>query len=67
MNSISQEENGDKTLQVDGLEFVITRFNGASGKEQTYNRHKDSYIHDENNLIVDYNSINLNNKKISRG
>ena len=51
MNSISQEENGDKTLQVDGLEFVITRFNGASGKEQTYNRHKDSYIRDENNIL----------------
>ena len=49
INSISKEEYGDKTLHVDGLEFVITRFNGASNKEQTYHRHKDSYRRDENN------------------
>ena len=67
LNEISQVEPGDKTLRVDEEEGLLTRYNGASGKEQAYNRHKDSYIHDENNLIVDYNSINLNNKKISRG
>ena len=27
------------------------RFNGASGKEKKYHKHKDSYIHDPNNEI----------------
>lgn len=39
INDISKEEYGDKTLHVEGLEFVINRFNGASNKEQSYNRH----------------------------
>ena len=30
---------------------MITRFNGASNKEQRYNRHKDSYIRDKNNEL----------------
>ena len=50
-NELSQAEAGDKTLQVDKEELVLTRFNGASKRKQNYLRHKDSYIHDENNQI----------------
>ena len=50
-NAFSQAESGDKTLRVDKEELVLTRFNGASEREQTYLRHKDSYIHDDNNRI----------------
>ena len=50
-NALSQTESGDKTLRVDKEEFLISRHNGASMKEQKYARHKDSYIHDKNNQI----------------
>ena len=36
-------------MRIDEEEVVITRYNGASNKNQRYYRHKDSYIHDENN------------------
>ena len=48
---MSQAEAGDKSLRVDEEEFLISRHNGASMKEQKYMRHKDSYIHDTNNQI----------------
>ena len=51
LNAKSQEISGDKTLRVDKEEVVLTRHNGASLKEQTYRRHKASYIHDSNNEI----------------
>ena len=50
-NELSQLESGDKTLRVDKEEFVIYRHNGASMREQKYERHKDSYIRDKNNEI----------------
>ena len=51
LNKFSQVEYGDKTLRVDEEEIVLSRHNGASNREQTYERHKDSYIHDKNNEI----------------
>ena len=30
---------------------MLSRLNGASGKDQNYRRHKDSYIHDKHNEI----------------
>ena len=51
LNMISQKELGDKTLHIDEEEIVITRYNGASKKDQTYYRHKDSYLHDKNNEL----------------
>ena len=51
LNEFSQAESGDKTLRVDNEEVVLTRFNGASDREQAYLRHKDSYVHDKNNEI----------------
>ena len=51
LNEFSQAESGDKTLRVDKEEVVLTRFNGASHREQAYLRHKDSYVHDKNNEI----------------
>ena len=51
LNEFSQAESGDKTLRVDKEEVVLTRFNGASDREQAYLRHKDSYVHDKNNEI----------------
>ena len=50
-NEVSQAESGDKTLRVDEEEFVISRHNGASMREQKYERHKDSYVRDKNNEI----------------
>ena len=44
---LNQAEN--KTLRVDEEEIVLSRFDGSS--KQKYRRHKDSYIHDENNQI----------------
>ena len=38
-------------LRVDKEEIVLTLHNGASERDQTYRRHKDSYIHDKNNEI----------------
>ena len=51
LNELSQAESGDKTLRVDKEDAVVTRFNGASEREQAYLRHKDSYVHDKNNEI----------------
>ena len=51
LNEISQDKNGNKALRVDGQEALLTRFNGASLRGQKYRRHKDSYIHDQNNQI----------------
>ena len=51
LNEFSQAESGDKTLRVDKEDLVLTRFNGASDREQAYLRHKDSYVHDKNNEI----------------
>ena len=51
LNKISQEEFGDKSLRIDEEEIVISRYNGASNKEQIYYRHKDSYVHDKNNEL----------------
>ena len=50
-NKFSQVDSGDKTLRVDEEEVVLTRFNGASSKDKKYERHKDSYFHDQNNEI----------------
>jgi hypothetical protein len=36
---------------VDRSEVVVSRANGASGKEQKYHRHKDSYRRDKNNEL----------------
>ena len=52
-NKFSQAESGDSKLSVDYEEFVLTRFNGASEKDQKYERHKDSYVHEQNNEIHD--------------
>ena len=38
-------------MRVDEEEIVVSRFNGASNKDQNYYRHKDSYVHDKNNEI----------------
>ena len=38
-------------MRIDGEEVVLSRYNGASTREQKYKRHKDSYIHDKNNEI----------------
>ena len=38
-------------MRVDEEEIVVTRFDGASKREQKYHRHKDSYIHDSNNEL----------------
>ena len=38
-------------MRVDIEEVVLSRFNGASSRDQNYLRHKDSYIHDKNNEI----------------
>ena len=38
-------------MRVDEEEIVVTRFDGASKREQKYHRHKDSYIHDKNNEV----------------
>ena len=51
LNAKSQETSGDKTLRVDKQEVILTRHNGASIREQSYRRHKDSYVHDINNEI----------------
>ena len=51
LNELSQGNSGDKTLRVDQEEIVISRFNGASQRDQEYERHKDSYNHDKNNEI----------------
>lgn len=51
VNEISQEGLGDSTLRVDRSEVVVSRANGASGKEQKYHRHKDSYRRDKNNEL----------------
>ena len=51
LNEGGQSSTGDKTLRVDKEEVVVTRYNGASQREQTYRRHKDSYIHDKNNEV----------------
>ena len=51
LNEFSQGNSGDKTLRVDQEEIVISRFNGASQRDQEYERHKDSYNHDKNNEI----------------
>ena len=50
LNAKSQELSGDKTLRVDKQEVVLTRHNGASVRKQSYRRHKDSYVHDINNI-----------------
>ena len=51
LNAKSQEISGDKTLRVDKQEVILTRHNGASIRQQSYRRHKDSYVHDINNEI----------------
>ena len=51
LNEISQDKLGDKTLRIDKEEIVLSRFNGASSRDQIYRRHKDSYIRNENNQI----------------
>ena len=51
LNAGSQVNSGDKTQRVDKEEIVLTRFNGASTREQKYRRHKDSYIRNKNNEI----------------
>ena len=51
LNASSQGKSGDKKLRVDKEEVIATRYNGASGRDQTYTRHKDSYVHDTNNEI----------------
>ena len=51
LNDFSQTEFGDKTLRVDEEEAVLTRYDGASAGDYKYLRHKDSYMHDENNEI----------------
>ena len=51
LNTRSQSTSGDKTMRVDKEETILTRHNGASEREQTYRRHKDTYIHDKNNEI----------------
>ena len=51
LNEKSQCEFGDKTLRVDEEEILLTRYNGASNKQQRYPRHKDSYVHDKNNEL----------------
>ena len=38
-------------MRVDKEESVATLYNGASTRDQTYRRHKDSYVHDTNNEI----------------
>ena len=38
-------------MRVDKEEIVLSRFNGASGRDQQYRMHKDSYIHDKHNEI----------------
>ena len=52
LNESSQSEQGDKTLRVDAQEeIMISKFNGASPRDQEYQRHKDSYVRDKNNEI----------------
>ena len=51
LNARSQGKLGDKKLRVDKEEVVATRLNGASARDQTYTRHKASYVHDINNEI----------------
>ena len=51
LNNISQTGSGERSLKVDKEETQITRYNGASNKNQNYYRHKDNYIHDENNKL----------------
>lgn len=51
LNEISQAEPGDKTLRVDEVEVLLTRYNGASKQEIDYDFHKDSYVRDKNNEI----------------
>ena len=38
-------------MRVDKEEIVLSRHNGASMRDQSYRRHKDSYFHDKNNEI----------------
>ena len=38
-------------MRVDKEEIVLSRLNGASSRDQNYQRHKDSYFHDKNNEI----------------
>ena len=51
LNKVSQEGDGDRTKRVDKMDFQISRHNGASGIDQNYHIHKDSYKHDPNNEI----------------
>ena len=51
LNSISQVGNGDRSKRVDLMNFKISLHNGASGIDQNYHIHKDSYMHDPNNEI----------------
>ena len=51
LNLFSQTNNGNKTLRVDQEEIVLSRFNGASERDQEYERHRDSYVHGKNNEI----------------
>ena len=51
LNFVSQVGEGDRSLRVDKMDITITRFNGASGYEQKYHTHKDSYRHDPNNEV----------------
>ena len=43
LNSISQEGDGDRSKRVDKTDLQISLHNGASGVEQNYHIHKDSY------------------------
>ena len=51
LNKISQEGEGDRSKRVDKLDFQISRYGGASGVDQNYHIHQDSYKRDPNNEI----------------
>ena len=51
LNDVSQVGEGDKSLRVDSENFQIARFNGASGREQKYHVHKDSFVHYPNSEV----------------